>query len=225
MEFLALLLFVVFGPGVAVLTGATDGTLTSARVLTIAASFGLAITVLVATVGHISGGHINPAVTLAALVTKRISVVNGAAYIVAQFLGAAAGAVVIAVMTPAAMGGGAGNGAGTLGANGLAPGVSVAQGLLVEAVLTFALVFTVFGAAMDKRGVGNVAAVAVGFVVLVAHLVAIPLTGTGINPARSFGPALVAGAWDNFWVFIVGPAIGAVAAALLYHRLLEKKPE
>ena len=215
-EAIATFLFVFLGPGVVVMTGNLSDGLDSSRLIAIAVGHGLAIALLVSATAHISGAHINPAVTVGALLTKRISVANGSAYIVAQLAGAALGALLLAVAIPEVLGGGIDNGAGTLGTHALNPEVSAGQGVLIEAVLTFTLVMVVFGAAMDKRGVGNLAPLAIGLAVLVDHLVGVPLTGASMNPARTFGPALVAGAWADHWVYWVGPLTGAALAAVGY---------
>ena len=222
-ELIATFFFVFLGAGSVVVTGNLLGGMDPARLIAIALAHGLAIALLVSATAHLSGGHINPAVTFAAMLTKRISMAQGSAYIVAQLAGAALGALVLAAVLPTAMGGGLGNGAGTLGAHALGGGVSAGQGIAIEIVLTAALVFVVFGAAMDKRGVGVAAPLAIGLVVLVDHLVGVTLTGASMNPARSFGPALMAGAWDDFWVYIVGPLAGGALAGLVYHYYFREK--
>ena len=105
---------------------------------------------------------------------------------------------------------------GNPGAHGLGSGISVGGGLLAETTLTFVLVFVVFATAIDPKGLGKLAPIAIGLAVLVDHLFGVPVTGAGMNPARSFGPAVVAGAWDNHWIYWVGPAIGGALAALVY---------
>ena len=222
-ELIATFFFVFLGPGVVVVTGSLMGGMDSARLIAIALGHGLAIALLVSATAHLSGAHINPAVTFAAMITQRISIPQGVAYIVAQLVGAALAALLLAAVIPVALGGGLGNGAGTLGTHALGTDVSAGQGVLIEIVLTAALVFVVFGAAMDKRGVGVAAPLAIGLVVLVDHLVGVPLTGASMNPARTFGPALAAGAWDDFWVYIVGPLAGGAIAGLVYHHYFRAK--
>src|SRR5207244_5062645 len=109
--------------------------------------------------------------------------------------------------------------AGNLGAHTLNMSAlsSTGAGLVVEVILTFVLVFTVFATAVDKRGLGNAAPIAIGLAILIDHFVGVPLTGASMNPARSFGPALVANAWSDHWVYWVGPLLGAAMAGLLYH--------
>ena len=103
-----------------------------------------------------------------------------------------------------------------MGAHALGPDVSVSMGLLMEIILTFALVFVIFATAVDPGGMGNLAPLAIGLTVLVDHLIAVPITGASMNPARSFGPALVAGQWSQHWIYWVGPLIGGAGAGLLY---------
>ena len=221
-ELIAVFLFVFIGAGTVMITGAlTGGAMSMERLLVIALAHGLTITILVAAIGHISGGHINPAVTFAAMLTKRVTMMQGLATILAQLAGAALAALVLGSLFSSASGGGIGEGAGTLGAHALAGGVEAWEGVLMEVILTAILVFVIFGAAMDKRGVGNVAAIAIGLAVVVDHLIGVPITGASMNPARSFGPALIAGAWDNHWVYWVGPAIGAAIAGYGYRYLFQ----
>ncbi len=156
-EFVATLLFVFMGVGAVVASGSlVGGDLTPARLVVIAMGHGLAIALLVFAIGHISGGYINPAVTFAAVVTRKISVPKGIVFVVAQLSGALIGAVLVSWVVPDAI-------EGTLGAHGLAPGVSAGMGVVIELVLTFLLVFVVFATAIDPRGgAGNLAPLAIG---------------------------------------------------------------
>lgn len=218
-EFIATLLFVFLGAGTVVVTGGLLGEgLTSARLVAIALAHGLAIALLVAATANISGGHINPAVTLGAWVTGKISLVKGGMYVIAQLVGAICGAYLIAAVVPDSA-------QGNLGAHGLGSGISVEGGLLAEIILTFVLVFVVFATAIDPKGLGKLAPIAIGFAVLVDHLFGVPVTGAGMNPARSFGPAVVAGAWENHWIYWAGPAIGGVLAASVYEFVFLRKKE
>ncbi|MBI4200457.1 MAG: MIP family channel protein [Chloroflexi bacterium] len=200
-ELIGVFAFVVLGAG-AVLTS-------SGNVTHIALAHGLALAVVVAATARFSGGHINPAVTVAAFVTRRIGLVKGIMYVVAQLVGAAVAALFLLWMFPTGM-------EGNLGSHALAAGVSPGMGLLIEIVLTFFLVAIVFATAMDPKGPGHLAPFAIGIVVLVDHLVGVPLTGASMNPARSFGPALVSGTWANHWVYWVGPLVGGIIAGLVY---------
>lgn len=212
-EFIATMLFIFIGAGSVVASGiASGGEMDSGRLVAIAVAHGIAITLLVFATAHISGGHINPAVTFAAMLTKKISVIKGSMYVVMQLCGAIVGGLLLWLVAPDMV-------QGNLGAHGLGADVNLGMGLLLEIVLTFLLVFTIFAVAMDKRGPGLVAPIAIGFAVMAAHLVAVPLTGAGINPARSLGPAIFAGVWADHWIFWVGPLFGGALAGLVYQTL------
>jgi MIP family channel proteins len=218
-EFIATLLFIFLGAGTVVVTGGIlQESLTSARLLVIALAHGLTIALLVSATAKISGGHINPAVTLAALVTGKIAPGKALMYIAAQLIGGILGAFLLTMALPSDI-------QGNLGAHGLNPEVSAGAGLLTEIVLTFALVFVIFATAVDPKGLGHIAPAAIGLTVLVDHLFGVPITGASMNPARSFGPALVAGAWENHWIFWVGPVIGGVLAAWVYEMLFMGRKE
>ena len=213
-ELIATFAFVFLGAGsvVAAVQFLGAGDLTAAGLVMIALAHGLAIALLVAAVGRFSGGHINPAVTVSAVVTRKIGLVKGAMYVVAQLAGAAAGALLLLAVIPDAF-------EGTLGAHALGNQIDAETGLLVEAVLTFFLVFVIFATAIDPKGPANLAPIAIGLVVLVDHMVGVPLTGASMNPARSFGPALAASEWADHWVYWVGPIVGGIAAAVLYEMV------
>ena len=214
-EGIATLLFVFLGAGAVVVTQRiASADMTPERLIAIALAHGLAIMLLVTVTANISGGHINPAVTFGALVTRKISITKGAIYIGAQLIGAVIGALLLAAVIPAAD-------EGNLGAHTLSIGKWT--GLLTEIILTFVLVFTVFATAMDPRGLVRLAPIAIGLAVLVDHFVGVPLTGASMNPARSFGPALVSGTWFQHWVYWVGPLIGGALAALVYTGVFLQK--
>ncbi len=207
-EFLATLFFVFVGTGavVAALAVGSEG----ASVLTVVAiAHGIAILIAVAWTANLSGGHINPAVTLAMLITSNIRLPVAVGYWVAQFLGAAAGSLLLMWSIPDAL-------EGELGAHALGDNVASGEGLLLEILLTAFLVLVVFNVAVSRKGWGINAPIAVGLAVMAIHFVAVPFTGASVNPARSFGPALVANQWVDFWIYLDGPAIGAVAVALLW---------
>ncbi len=209
-ELIATALFVFVGAGSVIVVG---GPLTdTGGVVAIALAHGLVIALLVAAIARISGGHINPAVTFGAVITGRMKLSTGVLYVAAQLTGAVIGALLL----EAAL---VGEVEGNLGAHVLNLEVLEGRGagVLVEAVLTFVLVFAVFATAMDKRGMANLAPIAIGLAVLVDHLVGLRLTGASMNPARSFGPALVADFWDDHWVYWLGPLIGGGLAALVYY--------
>ncbi|MEE8347183.1 MAG: MIP family channel protein [Dehalococcoidia bacterium] len=216
-ELIATLLFVFVGAGTVVVVvgviGANPGMGGDPDALAaIALAHGLTIALLVAGTAKISGGHINPAVTFGAVITGRMKLSTGVLYVGAQLAGAVIGALLVEAAVVAQF-------EGNLGAHALNLEVldGKGAGVLVEAVLTFILVFTVFATAMDPRGMANLAPIAIGLAVLVDHFVGVPLTGASMNPARSFGPALVADAWDDHWVYWLGPLIGGGLAALVYY--------
>ena len=216
-ELIATLLFVFVGAGSVIVVG---GPSDSGAVVTIALAHGLAIALLVAAIARISGGHINPAVTFGAVITGRMKLSTGILYVGAQLVGAVIGAILLEAALVGEVEGNLGAHALNLRAvvDGQAVGALDGEGaaVLVEAVLTFMLVFAVFATAMDPRGMANLAPIAIGFAVLVDHLVGLRLTGASMNPARSFGPALVADVWDNHWVYWAGPLAGGGLAGLVY---------
>jgi MIP family channel proteins len=177
--------------------------------------FGLVIMAMVYAVGHLSGAHINPAVTLAFTATRHFPLREAAAYIPSQLAGAAAGAaVLLAAWTdrPA-----------DLGAT--VPSVSAGAALLYEALMTAVLMFVVMAVATDTRAEGSAAAIAIGGTIGLDALFGGPVTGASMNPARSFGPALVAGQWHDFWIYVVGPLVGATLGALAYQLIRGEQPE
>jgi MIP family channel proteins len=199
------LVFVGAGAVVVAASGAGDG------LLGVALAHALVLTVMVSSFGHISGGHFNPAVTISAWVAGKIETARAGVYIVAQLAGATAGAALLRWVMPEQVWRNA-----HLGATAVS-GISNSRAVLLEAILTFFLVITVFAVAIDDRGVfKSVAGLPIGLVLGFDILVGGPLTGASMNPARSFGPALVGGTWTSFWVYVVGPVIGGLVAASLY---------
>ena len=172
----------------------------------IALTFGLIIMVMVYATGHLSGAHINPAVTIAFTLTRHFPSRDALAYVVAQIVGATAAALaLLAVWTdkPA-----------NLGAT--VPTVGVGSALVYEVLLTAFLMFVIMAVATDTRAVGAAAAIAIGGAVGLDALFGGPVTGASMNPARSLGPAVAAGEWTDVWVYLVGPALGAVVGAFAY---------
>ncbi len=180
----------------------------------IALAFGVALTALVAGLGHISGCHVNPAVTIGLAVTGTFPWRYVPAYVGAQL----AGGVLASLCVWASYGDAARGGDGRLGATTPADGTSVLQALLVEAVITFLLVFVVCSVATDERVPKAAAPLAVGFALAAAVFIGLPATGGAVNPARAIGPMLVSGTFDSAWVYVVGPVLGGVLGALTYHR-------
>lgn len=214
-ELIGVLLFVFVGAGSVVTVVGVLGLSPAAdagALVAIAVAHGLAIATMVAATAKISGGHINPAVSFAAVITGRMKLAPGLLYIAAQLIGAAIGALLLDLVVVDSV-------AGNLGAHGLNDAAleGAGAGLVVEIILTFVLVFTIFAVAMDPKGMGNLAPIAIGFAILIDHFVGVPLTGASMNPARSFGPALIANEWDDHWIYWLGPLIGGGAAGLIYY--------
>ncbi|MGA8222994.1 MAG: MIP/aquaporin family protein [Candidatus Acidiferrales bacterium] len=183
--------------------------------LAIAAAHGLAIGIMVTAVGHISGGHLNPAVTIGFWVTRRMSTLHALSYWIAQLIGASAAAYLIIAIVPDTIWRPAG-----LGTPDLAADFTRIHGMALEAATTFLLVFVVFATAADAKGAFNkIAGFAIGLTITMDILFAGPFTGGAMNPARAFGPALAAHHWTNHGVYWVGPLLGGVVAGVIYDRL------
>ena len=211
-EFIGTFVLVFFACGTAAVVGcsADKGT----GYLLTALAFGLVIVAMAYSIGNVSGCHINPAVSVAMLVSGKLSVVDFIGYVVAQFAGAIAGA--------AALMGFVGKESG-LGANALYEG-DVVKSLVIEIILTFVFVIAILGVT-SKTDNNAVCGIVIGLSLTLVHILGISFTGTSVNPARSFGPALFVGgdALANVWVFIVAPLVGGVLAALVYKFLAPKE--
>jgi glycerol uptake facilitator protein/aquaporin Z/aquaporin NIP len=180
-------------------------------------AFGLTLVALAAALGHVSGCHLNPAVTLGLAVTRRFPWPAAGAYVLAQLAGGLAGAA-----ATWAVYGSAGREEGLLGATTPQEGVSAGQAFLAEALVTFVLVLVVVSVATDDRAESAIAPVAVGFALAAAIFAVGGLTGGAVNPARAFGPNLLAGQLTALWVYLLAPVVGGVLAALVYDRLLSR---
>jgi aquaporin Z len=217
-ELLGTFVLVLFGTGSAVIAGKTIG------VLGIALAFGIAVLVMVYAIGAISGCHINPAITLAMLANGKIGGKDAALYILAQCIGAViASALLLAVMTGNPSYVLATDGLGQNGYGSASPGgFSLLSGLIAEVVLTFIFIMVIFGAT-SKAAPAGFAGIAIGLSLTTVHLVGIQITGTSVNPARSLGPALIAGgtALSQLWLFIVAPVIGGLLAAVAAKYLFD----
>jgi MIP family channel proteins len=184
--------------------------------LAIALAFGLALAIVVAAIGHVSGAHVNPAVTLGMAATGKFPWNYTPHYIGAQLVGA----VLAALATWVTFGGAGARSEANLAATYPAQGVGDLQAFIVEILITFILVIVVMAVATDQRAPAAIAPIAVGFALAVGVFIAGPVTGGSVNPARSLGPMLVAGDFTSVWLYILGPIIGGVLAALLYDRFL-----
>jgi aquaporin NIP len=180
----------------------------------IALVFALVIMVMVYATGHLSGAHINPAVTTAFALTRHFPLRDAAAYVAAQLAGAVAGALVLLVLWP--------DQPADLGAT--VPTVAVGRAFLYELLLTAFLMFVIMAVATDVRAVGSAAAIAIGGTIALDALFGGPATGASMNPARSFGPALISGQWDDFWVYVAGPVLGAATGAFAYQLVRGARP-
>lgn len=189
-----------------------------AGLIGVALAHGLTVAIVVSSLGHISGAHINPAVTFGFLVTGKMDVKEGAIYIVSQLVGAVLAAFALKQLVPGAMD-------AALGGQSLSPEVTMGAAVGIEAILTFFLVIAVFGTAVDERGTFKaIGGFGIGLVVTLDILAGGPLTGASMNPARSFGPALMSGQWGDHLVYWAGPLLGGAAAAIIYNSLfMEKK--
>jgi aquaporin Z len=185
----------------------------------IALAHGLTIAVMVSATGAISGGHLNPAVTIGVFSVGKIDATNAVGYIIAQCLGGIVAAALIKLAIPADALAAVGMGLPALG-----EGITVGQGLVMEAILTFFLVFVIFGTAIDKRA-PQVGGLFIGLTITLDILIGGPITGAAMNPARHLGPAIMGGGLSMVWLYWVGPVIGAVLAAQVYHRVLEEDDE
>lgn len=209
-EFVGTFLLVFAGPGAVVINEVSGGGVGS---LGIGLSFGLAVMAVIYAIGHISGAHINPTVTVAFALTRHFPWALVPGYVLAQLLGAsAASAVHLALFSDVA----------NLGAT--VPSGSPLQALGLELILTLFLMFVVSSVATDVRAVGQAAAIAIGAYVALAATFAGPIAEAPMNPARSFGPALLSGIWTHWWVYWVGPIDGAALGALLYRYVRAASP-
>ncbi len=181
----------------------------------IALAHGLTIAVMISATAAISGGHLNPAVTIGLLCAQKIDVTNAIGYVVAQCSGAILAAFLIKLCIPAQA-----LWVVQMGTPALGPNISISMGLLTEIILTFFLVFVVYGTAVDSRA-PKVGGLFIGLTVALDILIGGPLTGAAMNPARHLGPALLGGGLQNLWLYWTGPLLGGILAALCYKKFLE----
>ena len=222
-ESIATFALVFFGPLSVTMAAALFGTgLSLEGIMMISLAHGAAIGIMIYAFGHISGAHINPAVTIAMMVTKNINIKDGAGYIVSQIVGAIAAAFAHMMILPVA---GKQVNFGTQGGPSDLLNNSEISGLGVEIILTFFLVTTIFMAAVHRKAAAGMAGIAIGGMIFLLHLVGVPLTGASMNPARTLGPAIVSGYWNAHWIYWVGPIVGAVIAGLIMQYVFVKKAE
>ena len=210
-EFIGTAVLVLFGTGIAVISG---GNLVATSL-----AFGLAIVAMAYVIGNISGCHVNPAVSLAMLISKKISGKDFVGYVVSQVLGAFLGTLILFLILKCT-----GLGTSELGANGYgslsATNINLAGALLAEVILTFVFIYTILGVTSDENK-APVAGIVIGLTLAFVHLLGIGLTGTSVNPARSLAPAVLVGgvALSQVWVFIVAPLVGSALAAVIWNYI------
>jgi len=205
-EFVGIFALVFVGAGAAMTGSGLVGT---------ALAHGIILAVMVTALGHISGSHFNPAVTFGFLITRRIAPLLAVVYWISQFLGAVAAALLLKWIYPDTV-----SDAAKLGAPVLNSQISVGAGLVLEAIMTFFLVWVVFATAADPRGAfAIIAGFAIGLTIAADILIGGPLTGAAMNPGRAFGPQLVQNVWANGWIWYIGPLLGGGLAAVAYERL------
>lgn len=210
-EFIGTAVLVLFGCGVAVVSGG--------NLVATAIAFGLAIVAMAYSIGNISGCHVNPAVSLAMLISKKMSVKDFCGYVVAQVLGAFAGSGILYLILNATTDGVTGLGTNGYGALSTL-GISAVAAFITEVVLTFVFVYVILGVTSDENK-ANISGIVIGLTLTFVHLLGINLTGTSVNPARSLTPAVIMGgeALSQVWLFIVAPLVGAALAAVVFKAL------
>jgi aquaporin Z len=224
-EFIGPFALVFLGAG-SILTAASQGYGDGGTLVMVALAHGLAIGLMIAAAGHISGGHYNPAVTVGMFIAGKIGLVKGIAYIAVQLLGAVIAAVILKqlfdesninfdITVP------------TINYAGDTDGVIIGRtnAFIIEFILTFFLVYVISGVALDPRGAHAIAPLAIGLTITADILLGGPLTGAAMNPARSFGPALVAGDWTDAWLYWVAPIAGGIAASIVQNFILIPRRE
>ncbi|MBI5697265.1 MAG: MIP family channel protein [Thaumarchaeota archaeon] len=213
---------VFFGPLSIIVSSTMFDSLNLEGLLIISLAHGGAIGLMVYAFGHVSGAHINPAVTISMLVTRRIGIKDGIGYIVFQIIGAIIAAFSLKTIFPVL---GEKVHYGTQSGPSELLNHSAMAGFAVELILTFFLVTVIFMTAVHKKAPAGMYGLAIGGMIFLIHLVGIPLTGASVNPARTLGPAIASGYWDFHWIYWAGPIIGAVIAGLIMNYIFVKKAE
>lgn len=222
-EMIGTMVLVLMGCGSAVFN---NGVGTTAQVLTVAFGFGLSVVAMAYAIGGTSGCHINPAITLGALISGRISGKDAGMYMIFQVIGAIIGSAILYLLVQTADNF---TSATLTGANGIQAGHTATSALIAEIVFTCVFVFVVLGTTDSKKGAGNFAGLAIGLSLVLVHIVCIPITGTSVNPARSIGPAIFeavygsSAALNQLWIFIIGPFIGAALSAFVWKMIATDK--
>ena len=210
-EFIGTFTLIFVGCGSVVMAGNLLPVGGGGGLVAVALAHGLALACIVSAIGHVSGGHVNPAVTAGLWVTGHVSTAKAGMYWVAQLLGGLAGAFALKLVMPSALAD-----AVNLGTPGLDATMGIGAAVVLEAILTFFLVFIVYGTAVDPKGAfDKVAGMAIGLVLTFDILAGGPMTGAAMNPARWFGPAIASGTWKDWWVYLVGPLSGGVIAGFV----------
>ena len=214
---------VFFGPLSVILAISEFGEgLTTMSVLFISLGHGGAIALMIYAFGHVSGAHINPAVTIPMIITRKIGIADGIGYIISQLIGAVAAAATLMVILPDL---GAAVNFATQGGPSEMINNSISSAFAIEAILTFFLVLVIFMSAVHKKASPGWHGFTIGGMVFLIHLVAVPLTGASVNPARTFGPALISGFWEFHWLYWVAPIVGGIIAGVLMNYIYVNKAE
>jgi len=214
---------VFFGPLSVIIAAAAFGNgLSIEGILLISFAHGGVIGLMIYSFGHVSGAHINPAVTIPMIITKKIGAADGAGYIACQIIGGIIAAFTLAAILPDL---GAQVNFGTQGGPSDLINKNEMSGLFLEMIFTFFLVLVIFMTAVHKKAAAGWAGFSIGGMVFLLHLVGVPLTGASMNPARTFGPALASGSWEFHWIYWVGPIIGGIIAGLIMNYVFVKQAE
>jgi len=222
-EAIATYALVFFGPLSIILSVVAFGDgLSIESIIMISLGHGAVVGLMVYAFGHISGAHINPAVTIPMMITKKISVQDGIGYIIFQLIGAVVAAFSLKAILPEI---GAKVNFGTQGGPSELLNSSIASGIAVEIILTFFLVTVIFLTAVHKKAAAGIHGISIGGIVFLLHLVGVPLTGASMNPARTFGPAVVSGFWELHWLYWVAPIIGGIIAGVIMNYVFVNKAE
>ncbi len=222
-EAIATYALVFFGPLSVILSVVAFGEgLSVEAIIMIALGHGGAVGLMVYAFGHISGAHINPAVTIPMMITKKISVQDGIGYIIFQLIGAVVAAFSLKAILPEI---GAKVNFGTQGGPSELLNSSIASGIAVEIILTFFLVTVIFLTAVHKKAAAGIHGISIGGMVFLLHIVGVPLTGASMNPARTFGPAVISGFWELHWIYWLAPIVGGIIAGVIMNYVFVNKAE